>query len=74
MHDIWIISFFNHTAFDANPIWKPLKMASPQNSVLQTELRHISVARPIMSSIRARPHVESIEIYYILPAANRNGQ
>ena len=23
MDDIWIINFFNHTAFDANPIWKP---------------------------------------------------
>ena len=23
MDDIWIISWFNHTAFDANPIWKP---------------------------------------------------
>ena len=23
MVDIWIISWFNHTAFDANPIWKP---------------------------------------------------
>ena len=22
MDDIWIISWFNHTAFDANPIWK----------------------------------------------------
>ena len=22
MDDIWIISCFNHTAFDANPIWK----------------------------------------------------
>ena len=26
MDDIWIISWFNHTAFDANPIWKsPIK-------------------------------------------------
>ena len=24
MDDIWIISWFNHTAFDANPIWKSL--------------------------------------------------
>ena len=23
MDDIWIISFVNHTACDANPIWKP---------------------------------------------------
>ena len=22
MDDIWIISWFNYTAFDANPIWK----------------------------------------------------
>ena len=22
MDDIWIISWFDHTAFDANPIWK----------------------------------------------------
>ena len=22
MDDIWIISWFNHTAFDANPIWQ----------------------------------------------------
>ena len=22
MDDIWIISWFNHIAFDANPIWK----------------------------------------------------
>ena len=22
MDDIWIIRWFNHTAFDANPIWK----------------------------------------------------
>ena len=22
MDDIWIISWFNHTAFDANPMWK----------------------------------------------------
>ena len=22
MDDIWMISWFNHTAFDANPIWK----------------------------------------------------
>ena len=22
MDDIWIISWFSHTAFDANPIWK----------------------------------------------------
>ena len=29
MDDIWIISWFNHTAFDANPIWK-----SPKQSVL----------------------------------------
>ena len=27
MDDIWIISWFNHTAFDANPIWKSLKWA-----------------------------------------------
>ena len=28
MDDIWIISWFNHTAFDANPIWKsPISMA-----------------------------------------------
>ena len=26
MDDIWIITWFNHTAFDANPIWK-----SPRN-------------------------------------------
>ena len=25
MDDIWIISWFNHTAFDANPIWKSPK-------------------------------------------------
>ena len=26
MDDIWIISWFNHTACDANPIWKsPIK-------------------------------------------------
>ena len=25
MDDIWIISWFNHTACDANPIWKSLK-------------------------------------------------
>ena len=24
MDDIWIISWFNHTAFDANAIWKSL--------------------------------------------------
>ena len=23
MDDIWIINFITHTAFDANPIWKP---------------------------------------------------
>ena len=27
MDDIWIISWFNHTAFDANPIWKSPMMA-----------------------------------------------
>ena len=31
MDDIWIISWFNHTAFDANPIWKSpiLALARP---------------------------------------------
>ena len=28
MDDIWIISWFNHTAFDANPIWKSPKYTS----------------------------------------------
>ena len=27
MDDIWITSWFNHTAFDANPIWKSPKTA-----------------------------------------------
>ena len=27
MDDIWITSWFNHTAFDVNPIWKSLKLA-----------------------------------------------
>ena len=25
MDDIWIIDWLNHTAFDANPMWKSLK-------------------------------------------------
>ena len=29
MDDIWIISWFNHIAFDANPIWKSPNV-SPQ--------------------------------------------
>ena len=29
MDDIWIISWFNHTAFDANPIWKSPINAGP---------------------------------------------
>ena len=28
MDDIWIISWFNHTAFDANPIWKSPTLAT----------------------------------------------
>ena len=28
MDDIWIISWFNHTAFDANPIWKSPNFAA----------------------------------------------
>ena len=28
MDDIWIISWFNHTAFDANPIWKSPNIAT----------------------------------------------
>ena len=28
MDDIWIIGWFNHTAFDANPIWKPPSIVS----------------------------------------------
>ena len=31
MDDIWIISWFNHTAFDANPIWKsPTEATHPR--------------------------------------------
>ena len=26
MDDIWIMSWFNYTAFDANPIWKSLNL------------------------------------------------
>ena len=28
MDDIWIISWFHHTACNANPIWKPPKIAA----------------------------------------------
>ena len=30
MDDIWIMSWFNHTAFDANPMWKsPIDNKTP---------------------------------------------
>ena len=35
MDDVWIISWFNHTAFDANPIWKsPRGRWCPRSSSL----------------------------------------
>ena len=38
MDDIWIISWFNHTAFDANPIWKSPNeaYAGPNSSCIST--------------------------------------
>ena len=35
MDDIWIISWFNHTAFDANPIWKSPKFAVCSHKALK---------------------------------------
>ena len=35
MDDIWIKSWFNHTAFDANPMWK----SPTEASELQIELK-----------------------------------
>ena len=39
MDDIWIISWFNHTACDANPIWKPPTFACSVATCLGPELK-----------------------------------
>ena len=36
MDDIWIISWFNHTAFDANPIWKSPIVLSEHDILMWT--------------------------------------
>ncbi len=38
MDDIWIISWFNHTAFDANPIWKSPKHVLKKGLYLSRQL------------------------------------
>ncbi len=40
MDDIWIISWFNHTAFDANPIWK-----SPNSYFLKASIFWVAGGR-----------------------------
>ena len=51
MDDIWIISWFNHTAFDANPIWKSPSIAAPVQARTRFScVRLIGIFRVLISS------------------------
>ena len=68
MDDIWIISWFNHTAFDANPIWKsPIGALDAVQQGMGQARAHIGFIHP-PRELRRFPNGVGIKCTVIEPA------